>query len=109
MGLISRVSSRTYRFKNSPKMSDTQENWAEEAPAVEDFPLEEMAMEEAENEPKMFGKCISAKSNAWIWPWLITSNSTNPTVDTLLITALESTKPGSKKLKCTSLNDWLTR
>merc|ERR1712010_30122 len=56
MGLISRVSSRTYRFKNSPKMSDTQENWAEEAPAVEDFPLEEMAMEEEANEPKMFGK-----------------------------------------------------
>merc|ERR1712238_384058 len=38
-------------------MSDTQENWAEEAPAAEEeFPIEEMAIEEAENEPKMFGK-----------------------------------------------------
>ena len=38
-------------------MSDTQENWAEEAPAAEEeFPIEEMAIEESENEPKMFGK-----------------------------------------------------
>merc|ERR1712071_99079 len=55
MGLISRVSSRTYRFQK--KMSDTQENWAEEAPAAEEeFPIEEMAVEEDANEPKMFGK-----------------------------------------------------
>merc|ERR1711971_461914 len=56
MGLISRVSSRTYRFKNSPKMSDTEEVAAPAVEETEDFPLEEMAMEEEANEPKMFGK-----------------------------------------------------
>merc|ERR1712238_63595 len=61
MGLISRVSSRTYRI--TQKNMATEENWAEEVavaePAVEetqDWGAEELAVEEDANEPKMFGK-----------------------------------------------------
>merc|ERR1712048_496093 len=54
MGLISRVSSRTYRLKKKPnKNKMAEENWAEEV-AVEQH--EDMAVEEEINEPKMFGK-----------------------------------------------------
>merc|ERR1712014_523116 len=53
MGLISRVSSRTYRLKKPNKNKMAEENWAEEV-AVEQH--EDMAVEEEINEPKMFGK-----------------------------------------------------
>merc|ERR1711928_82193 len=58
MGLISRVSSRTYR-KNPQKitMAATEENWAEDAPQEQNWAEnEDLAIEEDANEPKMFGK-----------------------------------------------------
>merc|ERR1712027_173458 len=57
MGLISRVSSRTYR-KNPKKINMAEENWAENEVAQEtqDWGEQEMAIEETADEPKMFGK-----------------------------------------------------
>merc|ERR1711884_538033 len=51
--------------------------------------------------PKTNQKCsangTSAKSNAWTWLWLITSNSIKPTPNTWPTTLPGSTRPGSRK------------
>merc|ERR1711879_611859 len=62
MGLISRVSSRTYRYHilQHPTLNMAEENWAEAAPqeAQQDWADQdaELAVEEDLNEPKLFGK-----------------------------------------------------
>merc|ERR1712038_892071 len=59
--------------------------------------------------PKTNQKCsangTSAKSNAWTWLWLITSNSIKPTPNTWPTTLPGSTRPGSRKPNAILLSD----
>merc|ERR1711981_727617 len=114
MGLISRVSSRTYRKKTTQKKS----TWLTKTGLK---PLPKKKPKTGANKlkilpsknPKTNQKCsasgTSAKLNAWTWLWLITSSSTRPTLNTWPITLPGSTRPGSRKPSAILLNDLMQK
>merc|ERR1712066_950765 len=100
MGLISRVSSRTYRKK--PKKYQKWQTKTGQKPLPKKKP--KIGANKPKNSPskspKMSQKCSAngtcPKLNAWTWLWPITSNSTRATLNTWPTTLPGSTRPGSK-------------